>query len=82
LQPRAQTYPQACTLADLESADLVIALQEVEHRGLLSVGFPGWENRIIFWHVHDIDVAPPKEAIDTIEQHVDDLIQNIRSQAS
>lgn len=76
---RAEVYPAACTIADLESADLVVALKEAEHRDLVSAQFPGWEHRVTFWHVHDIDVGSPKEAIETIDRQIEQLILNIKS---
>jgi protein-tyrosine phosphatase len=71
-------YPTACTIADLESADQIVALKEAEHRQLLSTRFPGWENRVIFWHVHDIDVGSPKETIEMIDRKVEDMILDIK----
>jgi protein-tyrosine phosphatase len=75
----ADIYPAACTMADLESADLVVALKEAEHRALVSAQFPGWEHRVTFWHVHDIDVGSPIEAIEAIDRQVRHLILNIKS---
>ena len=75
----ADVYPAACTMADLESADLVVALKEAEHRGLVSAQFPGWEHRVTFWHVHDIDVGSPVEAIEAIDRLIGHLILDIKS---
>jgi protein-tyrosine phosphatase len=74
----ANVYPTACTIADLESADHIVALKEAEHRQLLFSRFPGWEDRVIFWHVHDIDVGSPKETIETIDRKVEDMILDIK----
>ena len=35
--------PQQCTILDLESADFIVALNEIEHRPLMSERFPDWE---------------------------------------
>jgi protein-tyrosine phosphatase len=67
-------YPRTVTLADLISAELIIALKEMEHRALMRQRFPDWEGRITYWHVHDLDQAPPHLALAEIEKLVRDLI--------
>lgn len=62
--------PAALELADLERADRVIALKEAEHRPMMHAQFPEWEDRIEYWHVHDVDAAEPETAIPDIEQRV------------
>jgi len=77
--PTAQPirYPRMVTLADLTSADLVVALKEAEHRALMRQHFPDWEHRITYWHVHDLDQAPPRHALAEIETLVQDLIARL-----
>ncbi|HEY4143040.1 MAG TPA: low molecular weight phosphatase family protein [Pseudolabrys sp.] len=70
----ADRMPASCTLSDLESAKLVVALKETEHRPLLTERFRGWEDRVTYWHVDDVDIASPVTALSEIERHVDDLI--------
>ena len=77
----ATRLPAACTAADLESADIVVAMKEVEHRELVRTKFPAWEERVMFWNVHDIDAASPRDTIETIDRLVTDLMRNIRSVA-
>ena len=59
--------PAALAAADLVRATRVIALKEAEHRGLMRAQFPQWENRIAYWHVHDLDAATPDTAVPEIE---------------
>ena len=66
--------PRTVTLADLTSADLIIALKEAEHRALIRQRFPDWEGRITYGHVHDLDQAPPHVALAEIEKLVRGLI--------
>jgi protein-tyrosine phosphatase len=65
---------------DLESAERIIALKEDEHRAMLAKSFPAWENRVTYWHVHDLDGATPTEALKEIEQLVDDLVEKLKSE--
>jgi protein-tyrosine phosphatase len=74
----ADRMPAPCSLSDLESAKLVVALKETEHRPLLTERFGGWEDRVTYWHVDDVDIASPVEALGEIDRHVDDLIARLR----
>ena len=65
------------TLEDLQSAQLSIALKEREHRPYMRDQFPDWESRIQYWHVHDIDDAPPEAALPEIERRVLHLLHRI-----
>jgi protein-tyrosine phosphatase len=71
-------FPLACRIGDFESADLVVAMKEAEDRALINERFAGWQDRVTYWHVHDVDAAKPAEAIPMIEHLVRDLIRNIQ----
>src|ERR1041385_6319815 len=66
--------PSQCKMTDLDTAGIVIALKESEHRPMLAKSFSPWETRARFWHVHDLDEATPAEALGEIEQLVKDLV--------
>jgi protein-tyrosine phosphatase len=70
-------YPKATTLADMTSADLIVALKEAEHRPLMRRHFPDWEHRVTYWHVHDLDQAPSDLALAEIEALVRELIARL-----
>ncbi len=74
----ASRMPAVCTLDALEASDMIVAVKEAEHRALLTERFPGWENRVTYWHVHDIDVARPDEALPELKAHVTQLVQSLR----
>jgi protein-tyrosine-phosphatase len=69
--------PLPCTIEDLVSADLAIAVKEAEHRPLLSERFAGWERRVTYWHVHDIDGETPANTLAEIDRHVEKLIASL-----
>src|SRR5579859_2647870 len=48
-------FPMAASAADFPAADLVIALDEDEHRPMMRARFPKWEKKIVYWLVHDLD---------------------------
>jgi len=74
----ASRMPQQVSVEDLTKAHRVIALKEAEHRPLLSDRYPGWEERVEYWHVHDIDFALPEVALAEIEQRIADLVESLR----
>jgi protein-tyrosine phosphatase len=72
-------FPIACTEQALESANLVIAMKEAEHRPLVEAKFQAWADRVVYWHVHDLDVvadSTPTAAL--VEALIDRLIEEIR----
>jgi protein-tyrosine phosphatase len=73
----AQRLPAPCTVDVLETSGLVIAVKEAEHRALLIERFPGWEYRVTYWHVHDIDAAHPDDALAELKALVEALVQRL-----
>lgn len=46
---------------------------------MLERKFPRWVERVEFWHVPDVDLALPSEALAQIEQNVRGLIQRVKA---
>jgi protein-tyrosine phosphatase len=67
-------YPSQLAQDDLDAADLIIAMDEREHRGYLTSRYPGWEDRVTYWHVGDVDVMAATTACAAIEREVYRLI--------
>ena len=66
--------PTPCVPADFHDAHLVIALKEAEHRPLIEQRFPAVAGSVTYWHVDDIEFAPPSIALPMIDAHVRELI--------
>lgn len=75
--PSAHRLPRDVSEADIRDAALTIALKEAEHRPIVAARFPAVLERVEFWHVHDIDQAPPSEALELIEQNVRALVARL-----
>ena len=75
--PEVIRSPRPAKDEDFQASDLVIALKEAEHRPLLAARFPGWVERVEYWHVHDLDAAEPEEALAEIELAVDGLVARL-----
>ena len=70
-------FPLSLSEADLRTADLVVALKEGEHRGMMLEQFPEWADRIEYWHVDDIDCATADEALPLCEAYVEALVARL-----
>jgi protein-tyrosine phosphatase len=62
---------------DFVEADLVVALKQAEHLPLIRRRYPGWEDRVEFWHVDDIDVANPRDALPVLESLIHGLLDRL-----
>ena len=70
-------YPIQLDQADLQTAELVIALYEPEHRPLMQQRFPDWANRIAYWHIPDLDQMTSDDAFSAIEIQVIELLKHL-----
>jgi protein-tyrosine phosphatase len=71
--------PLPLALDDLLSADRVVALKRAEHLPIITQKFPQWASRIEYWHVDDLDLTTPDEALRKIEHNVTTLIRCLRT---
>jgi protein-tyrosine phosphatase len=78
LLPDSHRVPRDVREADIRAAALTVALKEAEHRPIVVERFPSLLERIEFWHVHDVEDAPPSEALPLIETNVRALIERLR----
>ena len=75
--PDSVRFPIQVTTEDLQGAQRVVALKEAEHRPLLADRYAGWEDRVEYWHVHDIDFATVEETIAGIEREVIEMLEEM-----
>jgi protein-tyrosine phosphatase len=74
-------FPLQVLHMDFRQADLVVALKEAEHRPLLEARFPVWAQRVHYWHIDDLEDAPPQQALAEIEEQVVALLQHLSAPA-
>jgi protein-tyrosine phosphatase len=81
--PRLARMPLQAEIADLESADHIVALKEAEHFPLMRERFPSWLRtspaRIEYWHIHDVDQMPPEQGLPLIAERLQGLMQWLSS---
>jgi protein-tyrosine phosphatase len=70
--------PLTVSELDLASAAHIVALKDAEHRPLVRERFPTWEERIEFWHIHDVDCATPETALVELEADVVRFVARLR----
>lgn len=75
----AERIPRQVCESDLRGAALVVALKEAEHRKLLEELHPEWAGRVTYWHVHDLDMAHPGEALAELEGLLKKLIEQLKA---
>ncbi len=62
---------------DLNAADHVVVLDEVEHRPMLQEQFPDWLDRVEWWRVADLHALTSEQALPAIEHHVNILLNQL-----
>jgi len=70
-------FPVQLAAADLKHADLIVAMKEAEHRPMMEEQFPQWANRIQYWHIDDLDCAPPDGTLSHCQFHVEELVEQL-----
>jgi protein-tyrosine phosphatase len=70
-------YPMQVEEDDLQSAEIIIALQEAEHRPYLSARYPAWADRVEYWHVRDCVPTPVYDPLQEITSAVEQLIARL-----
>ncbi len=74
-------FPTQLQEQDLAQADMIIAMDEAEHRPCLEERFPKWAERVEYWHIHDLDGASADEPFPAIEREIHALIQRVSSES-
>jgi protein-tyrosine phosphatase len=72
-----ERLPRQLTEADLENADLVVAVKEAEHRAMMEEQFPDWVDHIEYWDVDDLDCATADQALPICQAYVKALVDRL-----
>lgn len=70
-------YPVQAQEEDLQAADLIVALQEAEHRPYLGARYPAWVDSVEYWHVRDGAPSPAYNPLQEIVREVQHLITRL-----
>lgn len=74
---RTSLLPTPLTIADFSRCKLPIALHGDEHRPMIAMRYPDWVEKVKYWSVSDLPLAP-EIALPMIEKNVLDLIAQLR----
>ena len=69
--------PMDLQSSDLMTAELTVAMNEVEHRPLMAARFPEWTEQVRYWRIHDLDVADADSGLAAIESAVLALLDEL-----
>lgn len=69
--------PMDLQSSDLLTAELTVAMNEVEHRPLMTARFPEWTERVRYWKIYDLDVADADSGLAAIESAVLGLLDEL-----
>ncbi|MBF2016349.1 MAG: low molecular weight phosphatase family protein [Rivularia sp. T60_A2020_040] len=72
-----ERFPKSAMVEDFQKFDLIIAVDESEHRPLMQERFLQWMDNIEYWLIHDIGETSPQEALGELEQKVLKLIEKL-----
>ena len=78
VDPASLAAPKQVTEADLDAADVVVAVDEAAHRPMVQQQFPAWEDRIRFWTVKDLDEEDGVDPIAQLEHRVQQLFDELK----
>ena len=70
----AARFPIQLAQADLETADLVIAVKRGEHHAMMMEQFPASAEKIQYWHIDDLDCATADESLPLCQSSVESLV--------
>jgi protein-tyrosine phosphatase len=74
--------PLPVTDADFAAAQRVIAVKETEHRLIVESRHAAWRPRVEYWTIHDVDCAPPEQALPQLESRVLSLLEQLSTAAA
>jgi protein-tyrosine phosphatase len=75
-----ERLPVQLSEADLETADLVVAVKWAEHHAMMAEQFPAWADRIEYWDVDDLDCDTADEALPVCEGCVRSLVNRLSAE--
>ena len=78
IDPASLSAPKQVTEADLDAADVVVAVDEAAHRPMVQQQFPAWEDRIRFWTVKDRGEEDGGDPIAQLEHRVQQLFDDLK----
>ena len=74
---RGHRSPRSAVARDLDSADLLVALDREEHEAFMAERFPEHAGRVVYWDVKDIAFEDATVALGKIEARVIGLVEEI-----
>jgi protein-tyrosine phosphatase len=73
-----ERYPKKCTVADIVSADIIIGLNEREHRCWFEEQFSDFKQKCVrYWHVPDVEEDPDRRGPALMDENIRMLLKEL-----
>ena len=76
--PELMSEPQQIQDADFTEADLVIALDESEHKPMMQQYFPAWAENIVYWNFEDVQFVNPNQMLPELEKKIILFVKDLK----
>ncbi|NJL79567.1 MAG: low molecular weight phosphatase family protein [Richelia sp. RM2_1_2] len=77
--PKTQRNPIQVNSEDFQTAEIIIAMNEAEHRHLMLEKFPEWVDKVEYWNIRDSHQGLPSIALRKLENNIIQLIERLTS---
>ncbi len=78
---RGHRFPRQVSPIDLRHAHRVIALHEDEHRPMVESQFPEVAGLVEYWRIEDVAAMAADQAMDSLAERIDRLIEQLAGEA-
>ena len=72
-----ERFPQQAVNEDFSTADLIIALDQSEHKPLILERFPQWTDAVEYWLIHDTHITSPSVAMEELAGNLEQLVERL-----
>jgi len=69
--------PLAVAPGDLDTADRIIALDEAEHRPLVTGRYGAWADRIEYWNIVDVPPSAAYDPLRLMKDRIESLLEQL-----
>jgi len=73
-----QLHPQKAESEDLKKADIIVGLNEDEHKEIIEKKFSEFKEKVIYWNIADIFEQDSSSEVPKIIHNIDSLIAQLK----
>lgn len=73
-----QPYPIKVEAEDFKRADMIVGLNENEHKKMIEKEFPQFKESVVYWDIYDVFERDSSSEVPKIIRNVDQLIEQLK----